>query len=167
MVNGVSRSRRPSAVPRRPIGAFALIDEQRATVVATDGACLKNPGPGGWGWWISDETFASGSEPASTNNRMELMAIAEALQSTQGPVVIETDSSYAADAICSWATGWKKNNWHTSNGKPVKNRELIERILQLVSRREVLVRWVKGHAGHHGNERADALATAAARQAAA
>lgn len=135
------------------------------TVVATDGACLGNPGPGGWAWWVSDVQCGSGGAVRSTNNAMELEAIRAALVEVQGPVIIETDSSYAADAVCSWAAGWKKNDWKTSNGQAVKNRAAIEDILRLVERREVLIRWVRGHAGHHGNERADALASSAAHQA--
>lgn len=148
--------------PRRVVGSYPVIDIQGAVRVATDGACQHNPGPGGWGWWIDEFTFGSGSKTRSTNNEMELTAILEALRSTSGPVVVETDSQYAADALTSWVTGWRRNGWRTKSGTSVANQDLFETILQEASTRAVAVRWVRGHNGHVGNEHADALATAAA-----
>lgn len=157
------RSSRPKAdagLPRVPVGAFTPVDAGRLTVVATDGACRKNPGPGGWGWWVNSEFFGSGFEPATTNNQMEYRAVIEALRSVPGPVLIESDSSLLIDSMCGWVQGWMKNDWKTKTG-PVKNRDLIEECLELVARREVLFRWVRGHNGHAGNEHADRLAVAA------
>ncbi len=131
--------------------------------IFTDGACSGNPGPGGWGVLIiigEDETELCGGEPATTNNRMEMMAVIKALEATdhQAPVRLFTDSQYVKNGITVWINGWKKNGWKTAARKPVKNKDLWNALDALVEGREIDWRWVKGHAGHPGNERADALA---------
>ena len=137
-----------------------------AIEVHTDGACSGNPGPGGWGAvlrWKGHEKELSGGEAATTNNRMELMAAIAALEALTRPsrVVIWTDSGYLKGGITGWIKGWKKNGWKTTGKQPVKNRDLWERLDALCARHEVQWRWLKGHAGHPLNERADALARAA------
>ena len=137
-----------------------------AIEVHTDGACSGNPGPGGWGAvlrWKGHEKELSGGEAATTNNRMELMAAIAALEALTRPsrVVIWTDSGYLKGGITGWIKGWKKNGWKTAGKQPVKNRDLWERLDALCARHEVQWRWLKGHAGHPLNERADALARAA------
>ena len=134
----------------------------------TDGACKGNPGPGGWGAVLraadGRERELSGGEAPSTNNRMELMAAIEALNALKRPcrVSLTTDSNYVRDGIRSWIHGWKRNGWKTSDKKPVKNAELWQALDTARARHEVEWRWVKGHAGHPENERADALACAEA-----
>lgn len=141
------------------------------TRIYTDGSALGNPGPGGWGWWIDDAACASGSETGTdptftpvrtTNNRMELAAIAHALAANPGPVEIVTDSTYSRDALTRWVHGWRRRGWKTAAGAPVKNRDLIEPLAGLIASRDVTITWVKGHATSHGNHRADALARDAA-----
>jgi ribonuclease HI len=134
-----------------------------AVVVYTDGACSGNPGPGGWGAiLISGEhrKELSGGEATTTNNRMELLAAISALEALKGPsrVELHTDSKYVQDGIAKWIHGWKKNGWKTADRKPVKNTELWQRLDAARNRHEVDWRWVKGHAGHDENERADELA---------
>ncbi len=131
--------------------------------VYTDGACSGNPGPGGWGavlGWQGKTREISGGEAATTNNRMELMAAIAALESLTRPVTvrIHTDSTYVKDGITQWIHRWKRNGWKTANKKPVKNEDLWRRLDEALARHEVSWHWVKGHAGHPGNERADALA---------
>ena len=133
--------------------------------IHTDGACSGNPGPGGWGAvmrWQGHEKELSGGEAATTNNRMELMAAIEALEALKRPsrVVIWTDSGYLKGGITGWIKGWKRNGWKTAGKQPVKNRDLWERLDHLCGRHEVEWRWLKGHAGHPLNERADELARA-------
>ena len=133
----------------------------------TDGACKGNPGRGGWGVYLVGsfgETELSGGEKETTNNRMEMTAVIEGLRRLPDnqPVVICTDSQYVKNGMESWIHGWKKNGWRTSNGTPVKNEDLWRELDELVSRRNVSWTWVKGHAGHPGNERADRLASTAA-----
>jgi len=133
-------------------------------VLATDGSCLTNPGPGGWCWYSHNGCWAAGGEPDTTNNRMELMAVLEALRTLPAarPLLIKADSSYAIDACTKWIHGWKRRNWRTAGGSPVKNRELIEAIdVELVGR-DVTFEWVKGHDGHALNEAADERCRAAA-----
>ena len=132
-------------------------------VLHTDGGCAPNPGPGGWAFVLeggpeSVERF--GGEPASTNNRMELTAAIEALRALTRPCVVElhTDSTYVRDGITKWIHNWKRNGWRTAAKKPVKNAELWQLLEAECDRHEVDWRWVKGHAGHDGNERADELA---------
>ncbi|MEZ5983385.1 MAG: ribonuclease HI [Parvularculaceae bacterium] len=129
--------------------------------IYTDGACSGNPGPGGWGAIIitaNERLEISGGESATTNNRMEMMAAIEALQATSGPVTLHTDSQYLKNGITDWMRRWKQNGWRTADKKPVKNQDLWQLLDALVSERAVHWKWVKGHAGHPENERADELA---------
>ena len=129
--------------------------------IFTDGACSGNPGPGGWGVLIienGDEQELFGGEPETTNNRMEMQAVIEALKATTGPVILYTDSQYVKNGITDWIKGWKRNGWKTAAKKPVKNKDLWIEIDDLADGRSIDWRWVKGHAGHEGNERADELA---------
>jgi ribonuclease HI len=135
-------------------------------LIWTDGACSGNPGPGGWGALLrygGTERELSGSEALTTNNRMELMAAIEALNALKRPcaVVLTTDSQYVRNGITAWIHGWKRNGWKTADRKPVKNVELWQALDEAVRRHQVEWRWIKGHAGHAENERADALARAA------
>lgn len=137
----------------------------------TDGACLGNPGAGGWGAllrWNGSERELSGGEGMTTNNRMELEAAIQALDALKRPcrVVLTTDSQYLRQGITSWLGNWKRNGWKTASRKPVKNADLWERLDRSAARHQVQWDWVKGHSGHPENERADALASAAARLAA-
>lgn len=129
----------------------------------TDGACRGNPGPGGWGAllrWQDQEKTISGGEEETTNNRMELMAAIEVFRSLKKPCVIHltTDSQYVKKGITEWVTDWKKNQWKTSQKKPVKNQDLWQLLDGLIIGHEVHWHWVKGHAGHIENEIADVLA---------
>lgn len=131
--------------------------------VFTDGACLGNPGPGGWGVLIiedGDRREFYGGDGETTNNRMELLAAIRALEETSASkaVILHTDSQYVKNGITAWIKGWKKNGWKTASRKPVKNRDLWEQLDALIEDRSVEWRWVKGHAGHPENERADELA---------
>lgn len=131
--------------------------------IHTDGACLGNPGPGGWAallCWRGVERELSGGEPATTNNRMELMAAIAALETLKEPcnVVLTTDSQYVRQGITEWMAGWIRRGWKTSGGDVVKNRDLWERLHAAAGRHAVDWRWVKGHAGHPENERVDQLA---------
>ena len=132
-------------------------------MIFTDGACSGNPGPGGWGAVLihgATEKELSGGELATTNNRMELMAAIQALEALKKPCRVElhTDSKYVQQGIGEWIHGWKRRGWKTADGKPVKNDDLWRRLDEARSRHDVTWRWVKGHAGHELNERADALA---------
>jgi ribonuclease HI len=134
----------------------------------TDGACSGNPGPGGWGAvlrWGETEKDLSGGEALTTNNRMELLAAISVLEALRRPVPIRihTDSQYLKDGITKWIHGWKRNGWKTASRDPVKNQDLWERLDAQVGRMPVEWHWIKGHAGHPENERADALARAAIR----
>ena len=134
--------------------------------IFTDGACSGNPGPGGWGAvlrWRGVEKELSGGENPTTNNRMELMAAIRALEALKRPsaVTIHTDSRYVHDGITRYLKNWQKNGWRTADKKPVKNIDLWQRLDQALHAHEVHWRWVKGHAGHPENERADALARGA------
>jgi ribonuclease HI len=131
--------------------------------IFTDGACSGNPGPGGWGAilrWNGNEKELSGGDDETTNNRMELMAAISALESLKEPCCADlyTDSSYVRDGIGKWMIGWKKNGWKTADKKPVKNVELWQRLDEARKRHKVEWHWIKGHAGHPENERADELA---------
>lgn len=137
----------------------------------TDGACSGNPGPGGWGALIindGQEIELYGGEADSTNNRMELMGAIEALNSLDGPsnVVLNTDSTYVKDGLTKWIHGWKKNGWKTAAKKPVKNKDLWQALEEACKRHQIEWKWVKGHAGNEGNERADGLAVKGSREAA-
>jgi len=138
--------------------------------IFTDGACLNNPGPGGWGAILryrGVEKELSGNEPDTTNNRMELTAVINALKALTRPcnITLYTDSKYVMDGITEWLPNWKVNGWKTANKKsPVKNIELWQELDEQVQQHEIRWVWVKGHAGHPENERADALASAAAKK---
>ena len=134
--------------------------------IYTDGACKGNPGPGGWGAWLrsgSTEKELFGGELGTTNNRMELMAVIEALSALKRPcaVTLYLDSEYVRKGITEWIHGWQKRGWKTAAKQPVKNADLWRELLAESQRHEVRWHWVKGHSGHPGNERADALANAA------
>lgn len=135
--------------------------------IYTDGACKGNPGPGGWGALIrsgTTEKELSGGESLTTNNKMELMAAIEALNALKRPchVILSTDSNYVKDGITKWVFGWQRNGWKTADKKPVKNVELWQALVEATKRHKIEWRWVKGHSGHEENDRADALASAAA-----
>jgi ribonuclease HI len=133
--------------------------------IFTDGACSGNPGPGGWGAVLrynGAEKELSGGERLTTNNRMELMAAIEALGALKGSCAVDlyTDSVYVRDGLTKWIHGWKRNGWKTADKKPVKNAELWQQLDAARDRHDVTLHWVKGHAGHPENERADELARA-------
>ena len=132
-------------------------------VIYTDGACKGNPGPGGWGAWLRAGTHAKelfGGAPQTTNNRMELTAVIRALEALKRPVDarVHTDSQYVINGIQTWIVGWKRNGWKTADKKPVKNADLWQALDALAAGHRLEWVWVKGHAGHPENERADALA---------
>lgn len=138
--------------------------------IHTDGACSGNPGPGGWGAilsWRGRERELSGGEKLTTNNRMELSAAIAALEALSRPMRVRlyTDSEYVRQGITQWLDGWKRRGWLTADKKPVKNQDLWERLDAARLRHQVEWRWLKGHAGHAENERADRLAREAARAA--
>jgi len=133
--------------------------------IFTDGACSGNPGPGGWGALLrfkGREKELCGGEPATTNNRMEMLAAIMALEALKRPSLVDlhTDSTYLRDGITKWIHGWKRNGWKTAAKKPVKNVDLWQRLEEALTPHEVRWHWVKGHAGHPENERADELARA-------
>jgi ribonuclease HI len=138
-------------------------------VVYTDGSCLGNPGPGGWAWAVPDGPYGSGGEPRSTNQRMEITAVIEALRSTDlagsTPITVISDSTYVVKCFQDrWWEGWLRRGWKNSQRQPVANRDLWEPLLGLTveSDRQVLFRWVKGHSGDRWNDFVDQLAVAAA-----
>ena len=131
----------------------------------TDGACRGNPGPGGWAALLrynGHEKLLSGGDPHTTNNRMELLGAISALEALSRPseIIVVTDSAYVKNGVTSWIFGWKKNGWKTADRKPVKNVDLWQRLDAAQARHRVTWRWIKGHAGHVENERADELARA-------
>ena len=135
--------------------------------VHTDGACLGNPGPGGWAALLryrGREREVAGGEPLTTNNRMELMAAIVALETLSEAcnIVLHTDSQYVRQGICDWMPNWVRRGWKTAAGEPVKNRDLWERLHVAASRHRIDWRWVKGHSGDPDNERVDQLARAEA-----
>jgi ribonuclease HI len=147
-------------------------DPSKIVTIHTDGACSGNPGPGGWGAllaWRGHERELLGGEAHTTNNRMELMAAIVALETLKRPmeVALYTDSTYVKNGITQWLPGWKRNGWRTKAKAPVKNADLWQRLETAAERHTVDWRWVKGHAGDPGNERADALARAGIPRAAA
>ena len=135
----------------------------REVTIYTDGACRGNPGPGGWGAVLQyGDTVRElhGGTMATTNNRMELTAVIEALQALKRPcrITVMSDSKYVLQGISEWLPGWKQRGWRTAAKKPVLNVDLWQTLDQLVSQHDIDWQWVKGHAGHPGNERADQLA---------
>lgn len=137
-------------------------------VLYADGACSGNPGPGGWGAILHDPRTGrsvelSGGEPETTNNRMELKGVIEALRRVKrkSRVLIMSDSRYVIDGITKWVIGWQKNGWRTSDRKPVKNQEFWQELLYWAKPHEIEWKWVEGHSGHPENERCDELAVAA------
>ena len=135
--------------------------------MATDGACKGNPGPGGWGVVIRSgdkEKELSGGEPLTTNNRMELTAAIKGLEALKRPcrVVLSTDSRYVMDGLTKWLPGWQRNGWKTAAKQPVKNADLWQELVAASAPHRIRWEWVKGHAGHPENERADKLASDAA-----
>ena len=131
--------------------------------IYTDGACKGNPGPGGWGAWLiagEHRRELCGGEMGTTNNRMELKAVIEALNALKRPceVVVHTDSQYVQKGISEWLAGWKARGWKTASKAPVKNVDLWQALDEARLRHQIEWRWIKGHAGHEGNEKADELA---------
>ncbi|GAA0321646.1 ribonuclease HI [Sphingomonas oligophenolica] len=144
-----------------------LAAELTKVEIATDGACKGNPGPGGWGVVIRSgtrERDLSGGEKLTTNNRMELTAAIEGLNALKRPcnVTLSTDSRYVMDGLTKWIKGWQKNGWKTAARQPVKNADLWQALLEAAKPHRIKWQWVKGHAGHPDNERADKLASNAA-----
>lgn len=143
------------------------MSDESEVLIHTDGACLGNPGPGGWGALLHHrgrERELSGGEPDTTNNRMELLAAIMALEALKRPcsVRLRTDSQYVRQGITQWLSGWIARGWRTAGGAAVKNRDLWERLRQAAAPHEIRWEWVRGHAGDPDNERVDRLARAAA-----
>jgi ribonuclease HI len=152
------------APPRAKSSANAAAREGE-TVVYTDGACIGNPGPGGWAWAVVDGPYASGAEPQTTNQRMEITAVLQALDALASPVLVMSDSTYVVNCFRDrWWEGWRRRGWRNSAGKPVANRDLWEPLLALAldPARSVRFGWVKAHSGDTMNDRVDLLATDAA-----
>ena len=140
--------------------------ETQEVEIYTDGACRGNPGPGGWGAVLryrGQEKDLSGGEAETTNNRMELMAAIQALETLKRPcrVHLTTDSQYVKNGVNQWLPNWKRRGWRTASGQPVKNQDLWQRLDAAASRHQVSWHWVRGHSGHPENERADRLANQA------
>jgi ribonuclease HI len=138
-----------------------------AQLVYTDGSCLGNPGPGGWAWVVPDGAYASGAEPRTTNQRMEITAVLEALRALGGaePIEVVSDSTYVVNCFRQrWWEGWFRRGWRNSQGRPVANRDLWEPLFELAlgDERTVTFRWVKGHSGDPWNDEVDRLAVEAA-----
>jgi RNase HI (EC 3.1.26.4) len=145
------------------------MDSEQVVEIFTDGACLGNPGPGGWGVilrWRGKEKELSGAVPLTTNNRMELTAAIEALAALKRPcnVRVSSDSTYLRDGITRWVRTWLRNGWKAADRRPVRNRDLWEQLVETMEPHQIDWVWVRGHSGHSENERADALARAAARR---
>jgi ribonuclease HI len=162
---GAASSRAEGAASSRAEGAASSRDLP-TVIIATDGACKGNPGPGGWGALLrtgGTEKELMGAEARTTNNRMELTAAIEALTALTRPcaVVLTTDSNYVRDGITKWVHGWAKRGWRTADGSPVKNVDLWQALLAAAAPHRIEWRWVKGHSGDPDNERVDALANAA------
>ena len=139
------------------------MQNEDAVEIWTDGACKGNPGPGGWGALLklgAVEKTLHGGEPLTTNNRMEMLAVIEALGALKRPckVLLHVDSQYVMKGMTEWIHGWKQRGWRTADKKPVKNADLWQRMDEEVAKHSITWKWVKGHAGDSGNERADLLA---------
>lgn len=137
-----------------------------ALTAAADGSALGNPGPAGWAWYVDDDQWRAGGWPRATNNQGELMAVLDLLTATadraEEPLHILCDSQYVINSVTQWMAGWKRRGWRKADGKPVLNRELLERLDAAMVGRYVSFEWVKGHAGHPLNEAADLRARAVA-----
>jgi ribonuclease HI len=162
----------PALANEHPRRLDTASETGRTVDIFTDGACAPNPGPGGWGAILRygrREKEIYGGEPATTNNRMEMMAAIQGLESLTRPssVRVYTDSVYLRKGITEWVPGWKRNGWKTREKKPVKNSDLWMRLDSAAQKHQVRWFWVKGHAGHPENERADELACLGAKEAAA
>ena len=159
----VRRAGQPHKRNRRRIPKAPMIAPAGARSVYTDGACAKNPGPGGWAWAIDRDTWASGSEPASTNQRMEIRAALEAVTALDGPLIVVSDSTYVVNCFRDrWWQGWLDRDWINSQNRPVANRDLWEPLVHaVIERGNVAFHWVKGHSGHEMNDFVDHLAVCA------
>jgi len=158
---------RPSRPPFEEKGSANLF--MKKITVFTDGACLGNPGPGGWACLLRYNNKTKemwGSAPETTNNRMELTAAVRALEALREPCEVEltTDSNYLKNGITTWIKNWKRNGWRTASKKPVLNQDLWKQLDKQVARHQTVWKWTKGHAAHAENNRCDELATAAARR---
>ncbi|ARD42105.1 ribonuclease H family protein [Actinomyces gaoshouyii] len=137
-------------------------------IAAADGSALGNPGPAGWAWYVSDDCWAAGGWPESTNNRGELTAVLELLRATAAAglegedILIQADSQYVINSLTKWRHGWKRRGWRKADGKPVLNEDLMRALDGALAGRQVRFEWVRGHVGHPMNEAADARARAAA-----
>ena len=145
---------------------MTIIMDEKTIYIYTDGACRGNPGPGGWGALLKCGDYkkeVNGFAALTTNNIMELTAVIEALKliKTSSKIIITTDSTYVKNGITDWIHNWKLKGWKTANKKPVKNKDLWQSLEKLSSQHSIQWEWVKGHAGHFGNERADQLANEA------
>jgi ribonuclease HI len=148
----------------QPSAGLGRADRTRG-IVFTDGSCLGNPGPGGWAWAVPEGPFQSGAEDMTTNQRMEIRAVVEALRSTEGPLVVVSDSAYVVNCFEQrWWEGWQRRHWRNSQGRPVANQDLWESLLALAldPSRSVTFRKVRGHSGDTMNEFVDSLAVQAA-----
>jgi ribonuclease HI len=139
-----------------------------SVTIYTDGACSGNPGPGGWAWAIEGDKYKSGADPATTNQRMELMAALDAVRSNEGPIEIVSDSTYVVNCFRDkWYAGWLKRGWTNSKKQAVANRDIWEPLIEAVlARKDVKFRWVKGHSGHPMNDLVDRLAVEAGQRGA-
>jgi len=149
------------------VGQTGRVVEREFVVVYTDGACIGNPGPGGWAWATSPRRYASGADPQTTNQRMELTAAIEAVAAHEGPLEVVSDSEYVVRCFQDkWWVGWRKRGWRNSRGDPVANQDLWKILVtEVVDQRggDITFRWVKGHSGEPLNELVDRLANEAAR----
>lgn len=132
------------------------------TEIACDGSSIGNPGPGGWCCYIDESRWSAGGETHTTNNRMELTAVLEAVRRCDGALTLICDSRYVIDSLTSWRHGWKRRGWRKADGRPVANRDLFEALDEALEGRDVIFVWVRGHDGHRLNENADQRARAAA-----
>jgi len=167
MLLGMPTRRRPTATgdQSRLDADWQEADSLKGTVVFTDGSCLGNPGRGGWAWVVPGGEFGSGAEPATTNQRMEVKAVLEALRTLEGPVVVASDSAYVVNCFQQrWWLGWQRRNWRNSQGAPVANQDLWEPLLAVAldPARSVKFRKVQGHSGDPMNDQVDRLAVEAA-----
>lgn len=155
----------PAPVPPSTPAPAIPTDPAGETVVYTDGSSLGNPGPAGWAWAVPGGPWASGADPHSTNQRMEITAVLRALEALEGPVLVVSDSTYVVNCFRDrWWAGWQRRDWRNSAGKPVANRELWEPLVALATdpARPVRFRWVKGHSSDPMNDLVDRLANEAA-----